>query len=57
MIIRSVDGRDLGRGLTAYGHAAAGKIAGRKSAEITGILGFEGRAEIVHRDDMALVRK
>ena len=57
VIIRSVDGRDLGRGLTAYMRADAEKIAGRKSAEIAGLVGYEGRPEIVHRDDMALVRK
>ena len=57
VIIRAPDGRDLGRGLTAYGRADAERIVGRKSAEIAGLLGYEGRAEIVHRDDMALVRK
>jgi len=57
VVIRSADGRDLGRGLTAYGREDAEKIAGRKSAEIAGLVGYEGRAEIVHRDDMALVRK
>ena len=57
VVIRSADGRDLGRGLTAYGRADADKIAGRKSAEIAALVGYEGRHEIVHRDDMALARK
>ena len=57
VVIRSVDGRDLGRGLSAYARADAERIAGKKSSEIAALLGYEGRAEIVHRDDMALVRK
>jgi glutamate 5-kinase len=57
VVIRSEGGRDLGRGLTAYGRADADKIAGRKSAEIAALVGYEGRHEIVHRDDMALARK
>jgi glutamate 5-kinase len=55
VIIRSADGRDLGRGLTAYARPDAERIIGRKSSDIAGLLGYEGRAEIVHRDDMALM--
>jgi glutamate 5-kinase len=55
VIIRSVDGRDLGRGLTAYARPDAERIIGRKSTDIANLLGYEGRAEIVHRDDMALM--
>ena len=57
VVIRSADGRDLGRGLSAYARADAEKIIGKKSAEIAGLVGYEGRPEIVHRDDMALARK
>ncbi len=56
VVIRSLDGRELGRGLSAYSKADAEKIAGKKSVEIAALLGHEGRAEIVHRDDMALTR-
>ena len=56
VILRSTDGRDIGRGLTAYARADAERIMGRKSADLAAILGYEGRAEIVHRDDMALAR-
>jgi glutamate 5-kinase len=55
VIIRSADGRDLGRGLTAYARPDAERIIGRKSSDIASLLGYEGRAEIVHRDDMALM--
>jgi hypothetical protein len=29
---------------------------GRKSSEIEGILGFRGRDEMIHRDDLVLIR-
>jgi len=57
VLIRSKSGVELGRGLIAYARADAGRIAGRRSGEIAAILGFEGRAELIHRDDMALNRK
>ncbi|MEG6507984.1 glutamate 5-kinase [Methyloligella sp. 2.7D] len=55
--IKSSAGVELGRGLAAYDRVHAAQIAGRKSSEIEGILGYRGRSELVHRDDMALKRK
>ncbi|MEJ0011077.1 MAG: glutamate 5-kinase [Bauldia sp.] len=52
--IRSEAGEEIGRGLVAYDADYAVKIAGRNSGEIETILGFAGRAEMIHRDDMAL---
>lgn len=52
--ILSSDGFEIALGLVAYDAADAQKIAGRKSSEIEGILGFSGRDEIVHRDDLVL---
>ncbi len=57
VIIRAADGRELGRGLVAYARSDADRIIGKKSSEITAILGFAGRDELIHRDDMALSRK
>ena len=54
VIIKSADGRELGRGLIAYSRHDAQMIMGKKSKEIAAILGFEGRDELIHRDDMAL---
>jgi glutamate 5-kinase len=48
------NGEEIGRGLVAYDAADAERIAGRNSGEIETILGFAGRAEMIHRDDMAL---
>ena len=54
VIIRGPDGAEIGRGLVAYDVEDALKIRGRSSADIPGILGFSGRAEMVHRDDLAV---
>ena len=54
--IRALDGRDLGRGLIAYPNDEATAIMGKKSGDIAAILGHAGRAELIHRDDMALNR-
>ena len=56
VVIRSADGRELGRGLVAYAHADAARIIGKRSGEIAGILGYAGRTALVHRDDMVLSR-
>jgi glutamate 5-kinase len=44
----------LGQGLTRYDAAEARLIAGHRSGDIPGLLGYPGRAALVHRDDMAL---
>ena len=54
VIIRDLDGAEIGRGLVAYDVDDAAKIVGRSSAEVKSILGFEGRVEIVHRDDLVM---
>ncbi len=48
------NGRELARGLVAYGVADALRIRGRKSSDIESILGYRGRDEMIHRDDLAL---
>lgn len=52
--ICNLAGYEFARGLAAYGSDEARQIAGRKSSEIAGILGYSGRAAMVHRDDMVL---
>jgi glutamate 5-kinase len=54
VIVRGPDGQELGRGLIAYDAADAEKIKGRSSADILLILGYAGRAEMIHRDDLVL---
>jgi glutamate 5-kinase len=52
--VRGPDGVEVGRGLSAYDAEDAVKIAGKSSADILLILGFGGRTEMIHRDDLAL---
>jgi glutamate 5-kinase len=52
--ILSPEGAVLAKGLVRYTSAEARKIAGHRSAEIEAILGYQGRAALVHRDDMVL---
>ena len=47
-------GREIARGLVAYDAEEAMRIAGCKTAEIEAILGYSGRAAMVHRDDLVL---
>jgi glutamate 5-kinase len=56
VIIRGPDGVEIGRGLCAYDAEDAQRIRGRSSADIDTILGFSGRAEMVHRDDLVVGR-
>jgi glutamate 5-kinase len=50
------DGLEVARGICAYSDGDAARIIGRKSAEIEKVLGYRGRDEIVHRDDLVLLR-
>lgn len=52
--VKDRTGRLLARGLVAYAAEDARRIAGRKSAEIEKLLGFRGRDEMVHRDDLVV---
>jgi glutamate 5-kinase len=49
------DGREVARGLSAYSAGDARRIRGHKSGEIETILGYRGRDEIIHRDDLVLL--
>jgi glutamate 5-kinase len=52
--ILSPEGVRLGQGLVRYTGAEARKIAGYRSGDIGGILGYPGRAALIHRDDMVM---
>jgi glutamate 5-kinase len=54
--IMGPDGTEVARGICAYSDGDAARIIGRKSAEIEKVLGFRGRDEIVHRDDLVLLK-
>lgn len=48
------DGAELARGLAAYNDKDAQRIIGHKSGEIEALLGYRGREEMIHRDDLVL---
>lgn len=48
------DGQEIARGLSAYADGDATLISGHKSGEIEEILGYRGRDEMIHRDDLVL---
>jgi glutamate 5-kinase len=48
------DGQAIGVGLSAYAYQDAMQIMGRQTADIADILGYRGRDEMVHRDDLVL---
>ena len=54
--VMSPDGFEIARGITAYSDADAARIMGRKSLEIEALLGFRGRDEMIHRDDLVLLK-
>ena len=57
VVVRGPDGAEIGRGLVAYDAEHAEKIRGRSSADVQSILGFTGRTEMIHRDDLALANE
>ncbi|MDD8023852.1 MAG: glutamate 5-kinase [Paracoccaceae bacterium] len=52
--IAGPDGAALGKGLMRYTSDEARQIAGHRSGEIEEILGYPGRAALIHRDDMVV---
>jgi glutamate 5-kinase len=54
IVVRTKAGIEAGRGLSAYASGDIQRIAGHKSGEIATILGYRGRDEIIHRDDLVL---
>jgi glutamate 5-kinase len=54
VVVRGPDGTEVGRGLSAYDADDADKIKGRSSVDVLLILGYSGRTEMIHRDDLVL---
>jgi glutamate 5-kinase len=52
--VRGADGKVIGKGLSAYAAADIRAIQGHKSAEIEKVLGYRGRSEVIHRDDLVV---
>ena len=54
VIVRGPSGVEIARGLAAYSSPEALLICGRKSRELEALLGYRGRDEMIHRDDLVL---
>jgi len=52
--VRDAAGLEVARGLSAYDAEDARRIAGHRSEEIEALLGWRGRDEIIHRDDLVV---
>ena len=51
----SPSGKEVARGLAAYSASDASRIIGYRSGEIEARLGYRGREELIHRDDLVLM--
>ena len=54
VVVRDAAGSEIARGLSAYASDDARRVCGRRSQELEAILGYRGRDEIIHRDDLVL---
>ena len=55
VVVRDPAGVEIARGLAAYSSTDAERIRGRRSSDLEALLGFRGRDEMIHRDDLVLV--
>jgi glutamate 5-kinase len=55
VVVLDPEGVEIARGLAAYSSTDAERIRGRHSSELEALLGFRGRDEMIHRDDLVLV--
>jgi glutamate 5-kinase len=53
--VLSLSGARIARGLAAYSSVDAAVIAGHRSEDFEALLGFRGRDEVIHRDDLVLL--
>jgi glutamate 5-kinase len=56
LAILAPDGTEIARGLAAYDSPDAVKIAGKRTQDIAGLIGYEARSAMVHRDDLVIGR-
>jgi len=50
-----INNNKIGIGVIAYDSHDAKKIVGKNSKDIKNILGYEGRNEIIHKDDLVKI--
>ena len=52
--LKDASGHDIGRGLAEYSMDEAARLVGKQSDQIETVLGYRGRATMVHRDELVL---
>jgi glutamate 5-kinase len=55
VIVRDPEGHDIAKGLSAYDADDGRRIAGHRTEDIAALLGYRGRDELIHRDDLVLL--
>jgi glutamate 5-kinase len=56
VVVYDQEGHELACGLSAYDSAAAQLILGHKTQDIQELLGYRGRDEIIHRNNLVLTK-
>ena len=51
--VKREDGQIVAKGLASFNQIETGKILGLKSEDIQGVLGYNRKPELIHRDNMA----
>jgi glutamate 5-kinase len=54
--VLSSEGVEVARGIAGYSDSDSARIMGRNSSEIEAVLGFRGREELIHRDDLVILQ-
>ncbi|MEE8663692.1 MAG: glutamate 5-kinase [Acetobacter sp.] len=54
VLVQSEAGEEIARGLTIYNSEEARRLAGHRSDDMESVLGWQGRPELIHRDDLVL---
>jgi len=55
LLVRDTNGQDIAKGLSAYDAEDARQILGQRTEAIASLLGYQGRDELIHRDDLVLL--
>ncbi len=55
VVVRKASGTAVARGLVGYSAREARSIKGRHSRDIASLLGYRGRDELIHRDDLVVL--
>ena len=55
--VKDGEGKTIGKGISAYSDFEIDKIMGKKSDEISSILGYEGKSEVIHANDLVIFKE